>query len=76
MKHLRFNCSQAIRVEPLPPKTSKTTSFSLELDLIALEHNAIGLGVACPPVCFLSSWLVNHILKMDTKIGEYARENL
>lgn len=25
---------------------------------------------------FLSSWLVNHVLKMDTKIGEYARENL
>ena len=46
---MRFNCSHAINVLPLPPKTSSTISPSLLLDLIARLHNAIGFGVACPP---------------------------
>lgn len=65
--HLRFVCSQAIKVDPEPPNGSNTSSPGFDEFLIPCAHNAIGFIVGCSP--FLNGLLNRHIELVRVSTG-------
>ena len=47
VQHLRLSCSQAMRVEPLPPNRSSTVWPGFELFLMSLPQSTTGFMVGC-----------------------------